>query len=557
MAIIQALSRPKIKRATSWLFSDKSLDWLAIIFILAFLVSGILSLPKYGLTWDEGLGNLFFGERYFKYLTTFQDKFLDFRADLAATRKLPLDLFQSPLREHPYTYPPLADTLSAASMYLFSYQLHWLDPVDGFHLFKVLLAAVFLWFFYRFASRHMGRSGAFLGLICLGTFPRFWGDMHFNPKDVPEMIFFGLCVMAYFKWYERPRWYWAVVSGLLLGAGLAIKANAVFVPLVLILGVWPWGIKPQSWLEVLRYQLRYAGHYILMAISCAGLYFISWPLMYTNPAIARTYFTLMAGQDSRTGPPGWSWNPFGFVATMMPEVVLLFFAIGVFFVVRQALREKSTFWRLLLVWCYLPIIRISLPGQVNFDGIRHFMEFLPPAMLIAGYGVTSLVDRLGRNRIVLKSALGAGVVMLLAANISDIYIRYYPYEYLYYNRLAGGLSGAQQLFGKSETTDYWASSYREGLQWINENVEPDASLGVPVANWLVQITRRIWVRPDINLLPARPDDKELKSGKPVYIMFITRPEFYTELATYCASHLTPVHQIVVDGVPVLVIYRWN
>ena len=44
---------------------------LALGFVLLFLLSGVLTLPNYGITWDEGLGNFFFGERYFRYFTSF------------------------------------------------------------------------------------------------------------------------------------------------------------------------------------------------------------------------------------------------------------------------------------------------------------------------------------------------------------------------------------------------------------------------------------------------------------------------------------------------------
>ncbi|MCE1254736.1 MAG: hypothetical protein LWX83_14445, partial [Anaerolineae bacterium] len=175
---------------------DKWMDRAALLVVLIFLVSGILTLPRYGLTWDEGLGNVFFGERYYFYLTTFQEKYLDVRTNLAATRDLPLDLFLSPYREHPYVYPPLADTVSAASMHLLSYNLKWMDPVDAFHLPKVLLSTLFLWVLYRFFARRAGRPAALLGLLFLSLSPRFWGEMHFNPKDIPETVFFGLTVMA-------------------------------------------------------------------------------------------------------------------------------------------------------------------------------------------------------------------------------------------------------------------------------------------------------------------------------------------------------------------------
>jgi hypothetical protein len=461
---------------------ERASDRLVAGVVLVFLVCGIATLPQYGLTWDEGLGNLFFGERYFYYLTTFTDKFLDFKANLAVTQKLPLNLFFSPYHDHPYLYPPLADTLSAASMHLFSYSLHWLDPVDGFHLFKVILAALFLWFFYRFAEKRLGKLASFFAVLFLAVFPRFWGDMHFNPKDVPEMIFFGLCVMAYVSWFEHPHWAKALGVGLLAGAALAVKVNAVFIPIILILGVWPWDLRdPASWLALAKDLLRHLHHYALMALSCAGLYYLSWPYLYGNPLLARTYFSFMATQEGRVGWLAWSWQPLTQVLTTIPEVLLVLFLLGLALACRQLFKEKAMIWRLLLVWCLLPIFRISLPGMVNFDGIRHFLEFLPAAMLLAGSGAASLVKLISRDRPRWKLAVSLAVVLLLGINTANILVRYYPYEYIYYNSLIGGLSGARQVFGQSEVTDYWASSYRQGLQWVDQNAPSGSNLQVPVA----------------------------------------------------------------------------
>jgi len=534
---------------------ERASDWLVAGLVLVFLVCGIASLPQYGLTWDEGLGNLFFGERYFYYLTTFTYKFLDFKANLSVTQKLPLNLFASPYHDQPYLYPPLADTISAAFMHLFSYSLHWLDPVDAFHLFKVVLAALFLWFFYRFAARYLGKLPAFFAVLFLAVFPRFWGDMHFNPKDVPETIFFGLCVMVYVAWYEHPHWAKALGVGLLAGAALAVKVNAVFIPFILLLGVWPWDLSdPKTWLALGQDLLKHLHHYVLMALSAVGLYYLSWPYLYGNPMLAKTYFTFMATQEGRVGWPAWSWQPLTQVITTMPELVLVLFLLGLALAFRQLFKEKAMIWRLLLVWCLLPIFRISLPGMVNFDGIRHFLEFLPPAMLLAGYGAATLVRWLSRDRPRWKLVMGLTVLLLLGINTANLLARYYPYEYIYYNSLIGGLSGARQVFGQSEVTDYWASSYRQGLEWIDQNAPSGSSLQAPVANWLVQITRRVWLRPDIQVVSSDQQDGTFKSSHPVYVMFIDRPGFYTNLARYCTQKLKPVHEIDVDGVPVMWIY---
>jgi hypothetical protein len=518
-------------------------------------LSGVLTLPRYGLTWDEGLGNVFFGERYVLYLTSFQEKYLDFRANLVATSDLPLDLYLSPYREQPYVYPPLADTVSAASMHVLAYQLHWMDPVDAFHLPKVILSAIFLGVFYIFFARRAGRPAAFLGLLFLGTFPRFWGDMHFNPKDVPEMIFFGLAVMSYVTWYERPRWGKALLTGLLVAAALAVKINALFIPFVLVLGVWQWDLHPRTWLAHLAHTRDYFGHYLLMAASMLLAYYLSWPYIYKAPLQALTYFKTMASQEGRVGGLNWNWQPLLQVLSTTPEVMLACLLLGLGLAVFYMWKKPALIWRLTLVWALLPVIRISLPGMVNFDGIRHFLEFVPGAAALAGIGAVQLALWAGGKNPRRQIAVGALLVVLLAANVSELLVRYFPYEYIYYNHLVGGLQGAQQFFGKEEATDYWAVSYREGMQWVNQHAGQGAKLNVPLAGYLVDETRRIWLRPDIQLLPEKTDPSQLEKGE-AYVMFILRPGFYRPISKDLIQADQPVHQVVVDGLPVMAIYRY-
>lgn len=86
----------------------------------------------------------------------------------------------------------------------------------------------------------MGKFAAFLGILALGLYPRFWGDMHFNPKDIPITALFSFVLVLFYYWYQSPSWLKTIGLGLLSGAALSIKANTLFIPVVIILGVWPW-----------------------------------------------------------------------------------------------------------------------------------------------------------------------------------------------------------------------------------------------------------------------------------------------------------------------------
>ncbi|MCD4674009.1 MAG: glycosyltransferase family 39 protein [Anaerolineaceae bacterium] len=548
------------------------IDWLernshilALLVVLLFTLSGILTLDDYGLAWDEGLGNIFLGERYYYYFQTFQQKYLDFKTELSINRNLPLNTFLAPMHAFPHEFPPVMDTLSAASMHLLSYRLGWLPPISAFHLPTVLLSGGFLWLLYRFAVRRLGKLAGFLTILFLATFPRFWGDMHFNVKDVPEAILFAAVIIAYLRWYEKPNLGRAIGTGALFGLALGVKANAVFLPFVLILAVWPLGWKAAHWKVIFQHLRVSLLHYLAMALSGGLLYFLSWPYLYADPLRVKKYFDYILSQGGRTALTGFNTQPLLMTLFTTPEWMLLFLLVGLFFAGRAAWKSRSAsptagrvpIHRLLIVWFAFPILRTSLPSMVNFDGIRHFLEFLPAAALLAGFGAASLVQTLARQRPARQFALSALVVAGLVINTLTITAAYHPYEYLYFNCLTGGFSGAYARFGDQEASDYWGVSYPHGMQWLSENAPEEAAIYIPVAEWLVQMQSPLWLRPDIQFLPKGMEQLLEQPGRESYVMFITRSGFYNEIAWTCTETLQPVYQIELDGVPIQQIYRWE
>ena len=71
----------------------------------------------------------------------------------------------------------------------------------------------------------------------------------------------------------------------------------------------------------------------------------------------------------------------------------------------------------------------------------------------------------------------AGPAIVAAAFTVRDMIVLHPYESLYFNRfIAGGLPGVNGRF----ETDYWGTSYREALQWVEETF-PARVFGSPIA----------------------------------------------------------------------------
>ena len=75
------------------------------------LVAGFVGIHQTNVTWDEAVGDLFFGQRYFSFFTTFDARYLDFRADPYPPGFQP-DLRASFLRVRPWEHYPVASMLA-------------------------------------------------------------------------------------------------------------------------------------------------------------------------------------------------------------------------------------------------------------------------------------------------------------------------------------------------------------------------------------------------------------------------------------------------------------
>ena len=537
--------------------SSRLANIAALLIVLTFLFSGWMTLSYYGISWDEGLGNFFFGNRYAQYIISgFDSKFLDFNQDLGdPPGELSLEAY-SPYREKFFEFPGLVDTLSGLSMRYFSYHLNFLDPVDAFHAVTVLIAALFLWGQYYYVSRLFDQRIALLSILFLATAPRFWGDAHFNPKDVPETATFSLTILSFMAWIQKPTFKQATLSGIFFGAALAVKANAIFVPIIILLWIFSWVIQPSkfksNFIEVFN-NWRQLGW---MFFVSGSVYWLSWPLLYTSPSLSRLYFQYIFSQGGRLGKGEWSLQPLKMVLAGNAEIFVIFLTIGIIFLIILFLRNQhfKIRWIMVLLWLCVPILRISAPISVNFDGFRHFLEYLPAASLIAGFGVVSTIEVFKKFNNFHPKFVSSLIALLILLNTGFNFANYFPYQYIYFNQFVGGLQGAQRYFKQGEVTDYWAVSYREGIGWLNDHAGQNAILDVPSGDYLVNIPANLWLREDIKLISDNQVAEYRGTDREVYIMNITRPSFFKQVAQSCYNQ-PAVFEEQVDGVTILTIHR--
>jgi hypothetical protein len=241
---------------------------------------------------------------------------------------------------------------------------------------------------------------------------------------------------------------------LLLGfAGLALFARSgrrglpeaaakllliVLVAWVVMVAAWPWAhenvlLNPiESFRQITDFQatkeVRFAGRFIM------------------SQEVPRTYLP---------------W----FLLITTPIPLLLLGAAGLGVTVARQVKDPSCpeamRGYLLQLWLLFPLVFFVVTRPTVYDGIRHFLFLLPAMALFAAIGAAWLVGRVKQRQWRLVTI--ALMLALLLWPAKDM-IALHPYQSCYFNGIVGGVSGAWERYD----TDYWASSYKEAAEWINE-----------------------------------------------------------------------------------------
>ena len=185
------------------------------------------------------------------------------------------------------------------------------------------------------------------------------------------------------------------------------------------------------------------------------------------------------------------------------ESVWPLFAIGLL-----ALRKNRYLLILTLCWFILPLLAVIFTHAPLYDNTRQIFFMLPPVFLAAGLGIDLLLHRINRP-IFQKILVGLVILPGLIAGI-----RLHPYEYVYYNSLVADPTGKFEL-------DYWATSYRAGTNWLNENVPANQAVLVIGP---AQIAEN-YARPDLKIV----SETDAGNQDPDLVMIVARQNLETDL----------------------------
>ena len=434
--------------------------WCICILILGLLVI-LLTFSDYGVTWDESVHSRY-GELVVEY---FRSGLRDTRANSFVDMKY---------------YGPLFD-MAAALIYQF-------NPVAKYeirHFLIALLALLAIPGVIKYGHLFDDPYVPFFSSLILILLPRFYGHAFNNPKDIPFACFFVWSMFLMARLFKAGvyRWKDFLACGALIGITLSIRPGGLPILLFYFLAGLALTISMDATFKGRKLTDKANWLFLLQGISLFSVAWIImvslWPWAHENillnplramsvaASFIQSYPVLFEGKVFPSNElPGY--YPIKYLWVTTPPAVIFFAIVGMILCGKKMLQDfqspSAVVCSITLLWFWFPIIYFFFRRPNVYDEIRHFLFILPALAVLAGIGAAGLlrIARAGK----LQRLIFPVLVFVLLIPVKDLF-ELHPYQMTYFNFLAGGVARASREY----ETDYWVSSYKEAMQWVNRQRE--------------------------------------------------------------------------------------
>ncbi|QQG47066.1 MAG: glycosyltransferase family 39 protein [Candidatus Woesebacteria bacterium] len=565
---------------------SKFLKIFLVTFIpLTFLVTAVITLPDYGINWDEPY-HFNRGQAYLNYILFGWHNYLNIPAfpkpkgdsdfvsktgeqdisvnaktsTIAANPSYRRSYFMSDvfnfdyiIKNDGYGHPPTNDILSSFTNFIFFHKLGVLGDIESYHLFEVMAGFTLVLIVAIFCYQEFGLLTSITASFALSSYPLFFSESHFNIKDPPQASFYGIAIILFYLGIKKNKWWLILVSAISAGLALGTKFNIVFMPF--IVGPWFLVFLKKNFKKFFSNK-KLIISLILYPAIIFFIFFIFWPYLWSDP-INHFGQVLKFYEDVGTSSTGeltnYIYHGFNFfapfwIAVTTPIPILFLTLVGIVSSFFQFFKLKKDVYLLLVIWFFVPITRVVVPGTTIFSGVRHILEFLPAMAILAGMGTLTIYK--------LAFKLQSKILIIAIFLVSFSFViwevaRLHPNENVYFNQLVGGLNGAME-----KDIPFWGYNYGnvylQGIQYLNKNAQANAKLGLAILN-MVNVPRPK-LRLDIDFSNAYPS-AFAHNGE--YVMEMSNnfglKKIYSYL--YYETYLNPVYILKVDETPLLTIWK--
>ncbi|MBK8699312.1 MAG: tetratricopeptide repeat protein [Saprospiraceae bacterium] len=431
------------------------------------------------------------------------------------------------------------------------------------HGLNGLVGALIILFIGLFTRLLKNETIAILAMVLAFFSPQLLGHSFNNPKDIPFALGYVMSLYFMAKWFlnpESPDRKNLIYLTLSLAFTNSIRMGGVvlygYLGLFLLLSIWSRsGIK-----NTFSYKRQIMSAVAVVVVS----YFLGillWPFGLLSPI--KHPFEALAGFEQVSIGINQLFDGLYVESKNLPRIYLIRYILittplliltGTILFIWQQVLNKS--WRknlihyLLLFAILFPLVYIMYKNSNVYGGWRHVLFVYPPMVILSALGLGWMYDAFEKGFPKKQWMFFLVIALGLAHPIRHTVVNY-PYVYIYFNEMAGGVSKA---YGNYEM-DYYYHSTKATSTWLKSYLRKNhgaaetmviASNHADLANYL----------------------KDEANLKPVYSRFYNRHEidwdYYICVNTYIHpwqlkyNYWPPagtIHTIDVDGKPICAIVK--
>ena len=432
-----------------------------------FLTFRVVSTYKdYGITWDESFN---------RDLGLAVDYYATFGKDTNYMK------YYAGNPQHYMTHGPIVQIIVTLVLRMFNNSSY-----ENYHFILGILAL--LTFIVVYQTIKLITNNSFIslfGMILLSTMPRFYGDMFNNSLDIPSVLFTGLVILLSIRILIKSSHdtilnfiFLGIIAGISASQRIAIAYTYfififIFMVRFVLLNRKSFVVKN---LVIVTYKVMLSFLLMLIFLHLLNPYLLMHPIVgIYDMVLASIKYpwsgnVLFEGVNFNSLHLPWYYL-IKWLIISIPEIILVLFLIGSLFLLHDLRKKGNEFIGVyLLLTAYLPIILYNYHKPVDYDAWRHFLFLSFPIIIISAIGFYRIISQKYTYLSIAIFVITAVELLNIASEMNYLH----PYEYVYFNRLVGGLNGAYTRY----ETDYWGQSLKESTLWLKSKTYMEPSVKV-------------------------------------------------------------------------------
>ena len=370
----------------------------------------------------------------------------------------------------------------------FVYYINQDTPYTGMLVWQTYIFLIYclglVSLFFLLKSLYTDISVAYFGTLLYFLTPRLFAEAHYNNKDMILISLVFCAMLCGWKVFEKTSWRWVVCFSV-IGA---------FVSNIRVIGLFIWGGIGLFIIFMLVMNKKINANVILKILVSLALFVLLY--ICITPASRFGLFTFF--RFLLDSAKDFWWNdyvlfrgelfnktttgiPLDYLPTMIilttPVGVTVLFAIGLIAVVYHLIVKPSSLWGkngyafANCIICFVPLIYAVYNKTPVYNGWRHFYFSYAGIVLIASYSIDHIFKRFSAKKYIPYMVLGLYALFLFIGIVVN-----HPYEYCYYNVLAG--KDIETLY----ELDYWDMSFKQAYEFVLDETKDEEFTVASISN---------------------------------------------------------------------------